>query len=148
MEQLPYIDEHSSELAATPSHTWSALLSVLRSDLRGDPPAAFVRAWRLEPATARGDWCGTPAVGDALPGFLVAEVRENERLAFTGRHRFSTYALVFELESSGPGTSRLRAQTYAVFPGLVGSVYRGLVIGSRLHRLVARRLLRRVGERA
>jgi hypothetical protein len=39
---------------------------------------------------------------------------------------------------------RVRAQTYAAFPGVKGRVYRALVISSGAHRFVTQRLLRRV----
>ena len=75
-----------------------------------------------------------PAAGRAPAGRLRGEPRRcrAERLVLTGRHRFSRYALVFELEPLGEHTV-LKALTYAVFPGLHGRVYRLLVIGSRAH---------------
>lgn len=147
MERLPYIDAHSADVPAGAARTWEALRSVLRGALGGTPPPGFVGAMRLEPADRRGDW-GTPIeIGSALPGFEVRELREHEHLALVGRHRFSRYALVFDLDEIEGGT-RLRAQSWAAFPGLLGRGYRALVIGSRMHRLVVRRLLRRVVERA
>lgn len=62
------------------------------------------------------------------------------RLALVGRHRFSRYSLVFELDPRGRHTV-LRALTYARFPGPHGAVYRLLVIGTRLHVVATRRLL-------
>lgn len=148
MERLPYIDEHSREVFATPAATWTALISVVRSDLGGRPPAAFIRAWRLEPASRRGEWTA-PEVGDALPGFEVREVEAPARLVLYGRHRFSRYGLIFELdELDGGARCRVRAQTRATFPGLLGSGYRSMVIGTRMHRVVVRRLLGHVAERA
>lgn len=148
MERLPYIDEHTSDVPATAAATWAALLSVLRTDLGSNPPPAFARAMHLEPARGSGDWA-RPALGDALPGFEVVEVRDREALALSGRHRFSRYSLVFRLEEIGGGHgSRVRAQTRAEFPGALGRGYRTLVIGTRMHRLVVRRLLAKVAERA
>jgi len=43
---------------------------------------------------------------------------------------------------------RVRAETRAEFPGLQGSVYRALVIGTRGHVLVTRRILAAVQRRA
>ncbi|MDQ6710077.1 MAG: hypothetical protein M3Z11_05920 [Candidatus Dormibacteraeota bacterium] len=70
------------------------------------------------------------------------------RLALRGAHRFSTYALVFELDANGATACTLRAQSWAAFPGLAGRAYRALVIGTGGHRLVVRRLLRRAARRA
>jgi hypothetical protein len=42
----------------------------------------------------------------------------------------------------------LRARSYAEFPGPAGRVYRALVIGSGGHRIMVRRLLRDVADRA
>lgn len=146
MERLPYIDEHSAYLPALPSRTWQALQSVLRSELGGAPPRMFVDGMHLEPRAVSGDWSGPLGIGHALPGFEVDEVRRHERLTLVGRHRFSRYALVFELDPEDGGT-HLRAQTWAAFPGVLGRGYRMIVIGSRMHRLVVRRLLRRIAER-
>jgi len=74
------------------------------------------------------------AVADAVP---------ERRVSLVGRHRFSRYALVFTLAEQPTGTT-LAALTYAEFPGLRGTVYRGLVIGSGAHRVLVRRLLRDV----
>ena len=150
MERLPYIDEHSIEVAATPERTWEALLSVLRGELGADLPRPVFSLMRLEPANRRGGWpqgSGDPRPGDALPGFEVRKVRPAEHLGLGGRHRFSRYALVLELEDDA-GATRLRALTYAEFPGILGRGYRAIVIDSRAHRLIVRRLLRRVAERA
>jgi hypothetical protein len=56
--------------------------------------------------------------------------------------------LIVELEEAGADHTRIRAQTWAAFPGVLGRVYRALVIGTRAHRLVVRRLLRRIEGQA
>ena len=146
MERLPYIDEHSADVPAGAPRTWEALRSVLRGELGATPPPGFVSAMRLEPPDCRGNWAALIEIGSTLPGFEVRELRAHEHLALVGRHRFSRYALVFDLDEVEGGT-RVRAQTRAAFPGLLSRVYRALVIGSRMHHLVVRRLLRRVAER-
>lgn len=147
MKRMPYVDAHGTTVAASPARTWSALQSVLRSELAGNPPALLAKAMALEPPAARGGWSGS--LGDTLPGFEVREVTEASHLALVGRHRFSQYALVFDVEEAEGGkASRLRAETYAAFPGLLGRCYRLAVIGSGGHRLVVRRLLGRVAARA
>jgi hypothetical protein len=101
-----------------------------------------------EPAQASGDWSGGPQVGAALPGFAVEESHAPLRLALAGGHRFSRYALIFELDEAGPDRTRIRAQTWAAFPGALGRLYWALVIGTGGHRIVVRRLLRRIEARA
>ena len=58
------------------------------------------------------------------------------------------YKLVFELADEGRGHTRLRALTWAAFPGIAGKVYRALVIGSGGHRIVVRRMLKRIAAEA
>jgi hypothetical protein len=147
MERLPYIDEHSVRIGATREEVWSALTSVLRSDLGGGAPGLFARLLGVEPAQPQGEWRGTPRLGDTLPGFTVAEIASPERLALRGQHRFSRYALVFELDAGDAAHCTLRAQTWAEFPGGAGRTYRAFVIGTRGHRVIVRRMLRRVASR-
>ena len=82
-----------------------------------------------------------------MPGFAVSAAGDDE-IVLEGRHHFSTYALVFRLDPDSPGTTCLRAETRASFPGLTGGVYRALVIGTRGHVLGTRRLLESVRRRA
>jgi hypothetical protein len=123
------------------------LASALRADLGGIAPAPLTRLLGLTPAQSRGQRSGALQPGDALPGFAVAEADAPQRLALRGRHRFSRYALTFELDPAGETGCTLRARTWAEFPGLAGRVYRALVIGSGGHRLVVRRLLRDIARR-
>lgn len=69
-------------------------------------------------------------------------------LALEGQHRYSRYGLIFSLEPTKDERTLLRAETRADFPGLTGSVYRTLVIGTRGHVVVVGRLLRAVKKRA
>lgn len=145
MEHLPYIDEHRTPVPATRDHVWAALLAVLRTQLGG---GALTRPLALKPTRLRGDWYGTPRPGDSLPGFEVTASRTSELLALRGEHRFSRYALVFELDASGPDECVLRAKSWAEFPGLTGRAYGALVVGTGGHRLAVRRLLRGIARRA
>jgi hypothetical protein len=136
MERLPYIDEYTAGIAANPDRTWDALVRVLRSELSGGGP--LVRLLGASPSARSGDWSGD-LTGATLPGFAVVEADRPARLELRGHHRFSSYAFVFLIDDD-----RVRAQTYAEFPGLRGRAYRALVIGTRAHRVVVRRLLHRV----
>ncbi|OBH70572.1 hypothetical protein A5682_09665 [Mycobacterium mantenii] len=118
MERLPYIDEHAITIDATRDDTWSALLRVM---------------------------CRDPHDPSSVPfGFVLDEARPPERFALKGRHPFAVYRWVFELDALGSARTRLRAATWADFPGLHGRAYRALVIGTGGHRVVVRRTLKRV----
>jgi hypothetical protein len=140
MERLPFIDEHAARVRASPERTWDALVRVLRSDLSGG--GLLARVLRARPRARSGDWSGD-LTGATLPGFAVAEAQRPGRLELRGQHRFSSYALVFLIDDA-----TVRAQTYAEFPGLHGRAYRALVIGTRAHRVIVRRLLRRIARTA
>ena len=95
----------------------------------------------------RGRWaCGENRVRAA--GVRGRARAAPERLELRGGHRFSRYTLVIELDELDGDAARVRARTYADFPGVKGRAYRALVIGSGAHRIVTRRLLARVASRA
>jgi hypothetical protein len=122
MERLSYIDEHAISVDADSSETWSALLRVM---------------------------CRNPDDPATVPiGFVLDEATPRQRLALKGRHPFSVYRLVFELNADGPQRTRLRALTWADFPGVHGKVYRALVIGTGIHRVAVRRMLKRIAAAA
>jgi Protein of unknown function (DUF2867) len=121
MERLPYIDEHAITVDANREETWSALLRVMCRDPR-------------DPSTVP-------------TGFALDEARAPERFALKGRHPFAVYRWIFELDNAAHGT-RLRSATRAAFPGIHGKVYRTLVIGSGVHRIVVRRMLKRIAAEA
>ena len=146
MERLPYIDEHSTCVGATPERTWAAVMAV-GGAMRG-PAGPLGWLMGLQPALVSGDWRGGVEAGATLPGFVVEQACPPARLALSGRHRFSRYALVFELEDMSPDVTRIRARSWGAFPGVHGRTFRALVIGSGAHRMVVRRLLRRIEERA
>jgi hypothetical protein len=137
MEQLPYIDEHSQRVNASADAVWAALSKVLRRSMGGS--AAIARILGCDPAQGTAEFAGR--LGETVPGFRVVEAEPGRRLALRGRHRFSNYALTFVLDGD-----RLRAQTYAAFPGVLGRLYRAAVIGSGGHRIATRRLLRQVAR--
>lgn len=123
MERLPYIDEHAITVDANRAETWSALLRVM---------------------------CRDPHDPSTVPiGFVLDEARPPARFALKGRHPFAVYRWVFELDETGNDShTRLRALTWADFPGIHGKVYRALVIGSGGHRVAVRWTLNRVRNTA
>lgn len=125
---LPYLDEHTLTVAAPRERVWTALQQYAATRLRVAPDGLLARALGTEP----------PA------GFEVADSTPHERLALSGRHHFSRYLLVFDLSDAPDGATRLRATSYAAFPGPHGRVYRALVIGTRLHVVATTRILRSV----
>lgn len=125
---LPYVDGHAITIATPRDLVWTAL--------------------RRYAATSIGISDGNPLariLGTApRSGFEIAEETPRQRLALAGRHRFSRYVLVFELHDMADDATVLRAKTYAVFPGLHGRIYRGLVIGTRAHVVATNNILRSV----
>jgi hypothetical protein len=145
LEGLPPIDEHSVVVDAPPSATWDALVGVVGGAFGGRVSASLARALGCAETEATGD---LRHPGGTIPGFVVARVIPPVLLGLLGAHRFSRYALVFRIDELKEDRSRLRAETRAEFPGVQGRAYRALVIGSRGHVLVVRRLLRAVRKRA
>ncbi|HWF27103.1 MAG TPA: hypothetical protein VG327_01775 [Mycobacterium sp.] len=120
MERLPYIDEHATTIDANREDTWSALLRVM---------------------------CRDPHDPSTVPiGFVLDEARPPERFALKGRHPFAVYRWVFELEPAPDDAAhtRVRALTWADFPGIHGKTYRALVIGTGGHRFAVRWTLKRI----
>ncbi|MGV0746079.1 hypothetical protein [Mycolicibacterium sp. XJ870] len=117
MKRLPYIDEHAITVDADAATTWAATLRTMCDD-PADPRAPF--------------------------GFAIGECTPRERLVLKGRHPFSIYEWVFELDALSPHRTRVRSQTWAAFPGLHGKIYRALVIGSGGHRVAVQWMLKRI----
>lgn len=143
---LPYVDELPIEIGADREETWAALLRVVEgsfSSTRSRGPARMLACEDTEPSGPR-----PLAQGSAFPGFHVETAEPASELTLAGRHRFSTYLLSFRLEDADIGRTQLIAETRAAFPGLKGGVYRALVIGTRMHVLVTRRLLDAIKRRA
>lgn len=142
---LPFIDEHAIEVAAPPEQAWEAVHRTVSSSFRGKPAEFLARLL----GTAETHSHGAPAeVGSTITGFRIVRADSPVELALEGEHRFSRYALIFHVEGLAGHRSRVRAETRAEFPGLHGRAYRGLVIGTRGHVLVVKRLLRAVRSRA
>ena len=138
-ERLPPVDEHSLVVKASREKTWAALGRAVEGSFSSAGATRMARILGcadIAPSGAR------PLEGGAvLTGFHVVSAVAPAELALAGSHRFSDYALIFRLDRLAPDRTRLRAETRAEFPGVRGAAYRALVIGTRMHVLVTRRLL-------
>ena len=122
---LPFVDEHHLTVEATPAVVWAGLRAYVDRHLAKPEGSLLTRLLGTRPDS----------------GFEVTEEVPELRLVLGGRHRFSRYRLVFEIEPVAGEKSLLRALTYAAFPGPHGRVYRLLVISSRAHVLATRGML-------
>lgn len=121
---LPFVDEHRVTIEAPRDVVWPRLRTYVDRMLAANRHGLLTRLLGAEPSA----------------GFAVSEEVPGERVVLAGRHRFSRYALVLELDPSGEQTV-LRARTFARFPGPHGRAYRLLVISSHAHVVATRRLL-------
>jgi hypothetical protein len=145
-ERLPHVDEHSVQIAADIGAVWDALLRVAEGSFGSATTGRVARLLGCADVEVSGP--SPLAAGATFPGFHVEAAEPAARLALAGSHRFSDYALIFRLDRLDGGRTRLRAETRAVFPGVKGRVYRTLVIGTRGHVVVTRRLLVAARRRA
>jgi len=143
---LPYRDEHTTVVAAGADDVWRSLGDTLDRSFSRPGANRYARLVGCADRTASGP--RPLAEGSTFPGFRVATAVPGRELVLVGRHRFSSYALIFRLESAGPGRSRLTAETRATFPGPAGGLYRLLVLGTGGHAVGVRRLLAAVRRRA
>jgi len=145
MSDLPFIDEHSRVVDAPVAAVWDALEFVVPGSFSGGASSRGAKALGCEQTERSGE---IGRAGSTFPGFRVARATRDRELALEGRHRYSRYELVFEIDDLGGGRSRLRGRTCAEFPKLRGRIYKALVIGTRGHVLVTNRLLAAVAKRA
>ena len=131
MEALPLVDERTMVVAASPDATWEAARARLDVPLRG----TALRYARL-----------VGIRGDRL--FDVERAEAPVLLGLAGQHRFSRYRLTFTMRELRPGTTTLTATTNAVFPGVLGRLYRLAVIDSHAHAVITNRMLRRIARSA
>jgi hypothetical protein len=143
---LPYLDEHATDIAAGVDDVWPVLIETLDRAFSRAGMASYARAVGCDPCTASGP--RPLAVGSTMPGFRVVAAIPGSELVLEGRHRFSSYALIFRLEQVSPDRSRLRAESRAAFPGLAGGVYRLIVVGTGGHVVGMRRLLSGIKRRS
>ena len=143
--ELPWVDEHATELDATPAAVWPALLRTVEKMTAGRAAPRYARMVGCADTEAGGP--RPLEVGSTVPGFHVARLNPQRLLVLRGSHHFSDYELAFRLEPLGGVRTRLVAETRAVFPGVKGRAYRALVIGTHMHVLVVRSVQRGVAHR-
>jgi hypothetical protein len=143
---LPRVDELSIEIEAARDDAWDAVLRVAEGAFGA--PAVGRAARLLGCADVAASGPRPLAVGSSFPGFHVEGAEPPRELILRGSHRFSDYALTFRLDEVGVGRVVVRAETRATFPGVKGRIYRALVIGTRGHVLVTRRVLAAIKRRA
>lgn len=129
-DRLPFVDQYARGVAATPERTWAALEEYV-DRLTTSSHSILFRVLGTVPRS----------------GFEVVETAPGHEVVLGGRHRFSTYRLVFRVEPDGDG-SRLHALTYAAFPGLHGRAYRTGLMLSTGHRRATQHMLATVARRA
>jgi hypothetical protein len=127
---LPFVDAYARGAAATPDRTWAALEQYVER-LTTSSHRVLSRVLGTVPRS----------------GFEVIASSPPSEIVLAGRHRFSTYRLVFRVEPDDDG-SRLHAITYAAFPGLHGRAYRTMLMLSTGHRRATEHMLRAVTRRA
>ena len=142
----PHLDEHSIIVDAGPEVVWAALGDALDRTFSGRLAASYARLVGCPDHSASGP--RPLAEGSTISGFRATAAVPPTELVLEGRHRFSTYALIFRVDRIGPDRSRLRAESRADFPGVAGRLYRALVVGTGGHVFGVRRLLSGIAARA
>jgi hypothetical protein len=143
---LPFVDDHAVTVGAPAAVVWVELVETLDRSFSGLVTGWYVRAVGGLDRDASGPRPLT--TGSTFPGFHVVRSVPGRELALEGRHRFSTYALTFRLDPAGPDRTRLRAESRATFPGVLGATYRALVLGTHGHVVLMRRMLGSIRDRA
>ena len=131
-DELPFVDEHRITIPAPRDHVWSALRRQVDSSLGVGGGSLVTRLLGTEPRA----------------GFEIDREVPGQQLSMAGRHRFSVYRLVFDLADIADEGTQLSARTYAEFPGRRGRAYRALVIGTGLHVVATKQILRSIRRRA
>ncbi len=143
-EELPFIDQHAIEVDADRETVWRALTKTF-GESGGRLFAAYGRLIGVNHLSNEGD---LSQVGSTRTGFLVSGSVPPQLLELTGAHRFSCYALTWEISKQPSGSSTLSATTHARFPGIHGRAYKAVVIDSGAHARITRRMLAAVARQA
>ena len=136
-QEPPFVDEHVHGVWITEAVT------------RRDRVARVQRGRVVGTERGRDATLGIAGVALTVPrsGFEVIATDPPCEVVLGGRHRFSTYRLVFRVEPDDD-RSRLSALTYAAFPGLHGRAYRTGLMLSTGHRRATQHMLRTVARGA
>lgn len=121
---LPYVDTHRTNIAASRQRVWTAVRQ-------------YADSLGVGPSNPLGLILGTRP----RSGFEITQEVPGRELGLAGRHRFARYLLVFEVTEFERAQTLVSAHTYAVFPGPGGRVYRALVIESGFHGVATKSML-------
>lgn len=138
---LPLIDTHSIAVPQGDRAAWGGIVRLVSERMSSRLGARYASLIGAVPARDSGP--RPVELGSTMPGFEVTAFAPGRELALTGSHHFSRYQLVFRVEGGS-----VVAETHAEFPGALGWAYRLLVIGTRAHRIIVRRLLRSIAREA
>jgi hypothetical protein len=142
---LPRIDEHEISVDVSAEEAWPFVLAGFEGLSTRPGWRAFARAIRCTPDRASGKLV---AVGSTIPGFRVTRCLQPTEWGLEGRHLFSSYGLTFRITPLDAAHCRIQAESRAAFPGLHGTAYRALVIGTGGHVIAVRGILRRIKNEA
>ncbi len=117
-DDLPWVDEHASEIDAPASVVWPALLRTVERMAAGGAAPRYARAVGCADTEAGGP--RPLEVGSTVPGFHVAELAPERSLTLAGSHRFSDYALVFRARTAGRSTDPAGRRDPRRVPGVRG----------------------------
>lgn len=143
MSDVSRLDRHS--IAAVGSMVWDALAATLDAEVSRPPARVVARLTGVDSKRLLDP--PFPETGSEIPGFRVVLAVPGKRLRLEGEHRFSRHALDFLLVTNSGGTV-LSATTFADFPGTAGLLYKRLLLRTRAHSFVVKRLLRAIRRRA
>jgi hypothetical protein len=138
-DELPFIDAHETLVRAAPAAVWDATADVVAG---WGGPVGAIAARAVGCSDTESDFPRT------VVGFRVVRADRPSVISLRGAHRFSRYALEFSIGLAQEGQTRLRAQSWAEFPGIPGRIYRAGVIGTGGHVFAVRRLLGAIQRRA
>ena len=145
IESLPFVDEHSVTIVASPEEVWEALLATVSEATANRPGPRISRLLGCQ----QTEITGRPGqIGSTMPGFVVTRSIRPAVLALMGQHRFSRYALILRITETPLEPVVLSAETRAEFPGRRGDAYRTAVLRSGGHWIATRAMLRSVRRRA
>jgi hypothetical protein len=145
LEKLPPIDEHYIDVDAPAEATYAALFPAIERAFAGKFAQGYCERVGATETKSGGD---LHHPGGTLPGFTVTRAIAPVMLALAGKHQLAQYAVVFRIDLIPGQRSLVRLETRAEFIGAKGRVYKAGVLGTRLHVIAARRMLRAIKREA